>query len=365
MRMISYAQNREDVLLDRAFPRGVPGTYIDIGAFDPVVNSVTKHFYDLGWRGINVEPAAGPFERLRSARDRDVNLNIGLSGAPGTLTLYESAPEAGWSTFEADQAAWHREEGLELLERPVEVRTLRDVCEEFVDGTVDFVSVDVEGHEREVLEGGDWDRWRPRVVLVEATRPGTSVPSHDDWEPILVKAGYAFVTFDGLNRYYVRGEDAAQLAPAFQAPANVLDDYLPYAHHKQVEDLRNALASTQRILAAARAVNEGLQAESVGHREELEFLRAECHRLDLILAQTRGRYESALVDLRNTRVLHDQLAAEIQAARAELGDLVADIGPSTVALAKSLSRTARSVPGASGAVKAARTLRRTLRGGGR
>jgi hypothetical protein len=48
MRMISYAQNGEDVLLDRAFPRGVPGTYIDVGAFDPVVNSVTKHFYDLG-----------------------------------------------------------------------------------------------------------------------------------------------------------------------------------------------------------------------------------------------------------------------------------------------------------------------------
>jgi FkbM family methyltransferase len=362
MRMISYAQNQEDVLLDRAFPRGVPGMYIDVGAFDPVVASVTKHFYDLGWRGINAEPAAGPFERLRAARDRDVNLNVGLSSAPGTLTLYESPAESGWSTFEAGQAAWHRDEGLDLTARSVAVRTLRDVCEEFVDGTVDFVSVDVEGHEREVLEGGDWDRWRPRVVLVEATQPGTAIPAHDAWEPILLKADYAFVAFDGLNRYYVRGEEAAQLAPAFQSPANVLDDYVPYAHHKQVEDLRNALGSNQRIVAAARAVNEAQRAESAGYREELEFLRSEYRRLDVVLAQTRGRYEAAMVSLRDTRVLHDQLAAEIRAVRADMEALLVDLGPTTVKVARSITRTARRMPGMGGAVGVARSVKRRLPG---
>ncbi len=360
MRMISYSQNQEDVLLDRVFPRGVPGTYIDVGAFDPVLNSVTKHFYDLGWRGINVEPAAGPFERLRAGRDRDVNLNIGLSHEPGTLTLYESPPESGWSTFDAAQAAWHRQEGLDLLERAVPVRTLADVCEEFVDGPIDFVSIDVEGHEREVLEGGDWDRWRPRVVLVEATKPGTSIPSHDDWEPILLKANYQLVAFDGLNRYYLRSEDA-HLAPGLQVPANVLDDYVPYAFHKQVEDLRNALASTQRLVAAARAANATLRAESVGYRDELEFLRTEYHRLDVVLAQTRGRYESAVASLRETRVVQEQMEAEIRTVRAEVADLLADVGPSTVAVAKSLGRISRRVPAAGTAVKLARAVKRRLR----
>lgn len=359
MRMVSYAQNHEDVLLDRVFPRGVPGTYIDVGAFDPVLNSVTKHFYDLGWRGINVEPSAEPFERLRSARDRDVNLNVGLSSQPGTLTLYQSPPESGWSTFEAAQAASHREEGLALLERAVPVRTLRDVCAEFVDGTIDFVSVDVEGHEREVLEGGDWDRWRPRVVLVEATRPGTSIPSHDNWEPILLKANYLFVAFDGLNRYYVRCEDA-HLAPGLEAPANVLDDYVPFVHHRQVEDLRNALASTQQTVAAARANNEMLRAESLGYRDELDFLHTEFRRLDIVLAQSNGRYESALASLRHVRALHDQLEAETRGVRAGVEDLVADVGPGTLAAAKWLRRNARRVPAAGGALRVARAVRRRL-----
>lgn len=357
MRMISYAQNGEDVLLDRAFPRGVPGTYIDVGAFDPVVNSVTKHFYDLGWRGINLEPASGPFQRLQAGRDRDINLNVGLSNAPGTLTLYESAPEAGWSTFDPAQAEWHRAEGLELLERAVPVRTLRDVCEEFVDGTIDFISIDVEGHEAEVLEGGDWDQWRPRVVVVEATKPGTSIPSYEAWEPIILKAHYVFATFDGLNRYYVRSEDA-DLASAFDAPANVLDDYLPYAHHKQIEDLRMALGSTRRTVAATRAVNELLRAEGAGYRDEVEFLRSEYRRLDMALAETRGRYEWAAESVRETRDTLAQLDEEIATVRAGLEALLTDVGPMTLAAARTFSRVGRRVPAAGTAVRLARALRR-------
>ena len=115
--MISYAQNQEDVLLSRLFPPGRPGFYIDVGANDPVVDSVTKHFYDMGWRGINVEPAAQPFERLLQLRDRDVNLNVGLSDKNGTLSFYEF-PGAlpGSSTFSLGQAEWHHDSGVPFVE---------------------------------------------------------------------------------------------------------------------------------------------------------------------------------------------------------------------------------------------------------
>lgn len=364
MRMMSYAQNAEDVLLDRVFPRGVPGTYIDVGAFDPVVNSVTKHFYDLGWRGVNVEPAPGPFERLRAGRERDTNLNVGLSSEPGELILYESPPESGWSTFDAAQAAWHRDEGLELLERSVPVRTLRDVCEEFIVGPVDFISIDVEGYEAEVIEGGDWQQWRPRVVLVEATKPGTSIPSHEAWEPILLKADYQFASFDGLNRYYLRSEDA-DLAPALQVPANVLDDYLRYAHHKQVEDLRAALGSTQRVVAAARAANDVLKAEGAGYVEEVDFLRGEYRRLAVELAQVRGRYEWAVGCIREGRATLGQMSDELAAVRSDLDRLLADVSPATVAVAASLGRAARRIPASGGALRVARAIRRKLQAGGR
>jgi len=163
MTMVSYAQNHEDVLLDRAFPRGKPGFYIDVGANEPVRNSVTKHFYELGWHGINVEPGAHPFALLAAERQRDVNLNVAVSDTEGELTLYELPPDlSGGSTLSEANAARHREAGHPAPGRTVATLTLAQLCERHAPATIGFLSVDVEGHEREVLAGGDWEKWRPR-----------------------------------------------------------------------------------------------------------------------------------------------------------------------------------------------------------
>ena len=79
MPLVSYAQNREDVLLYRALSGQSKGFYIDVGANDPTVCSITKSFYDMGWNGINIEPVRGVFQRLADHRTRDINLNIGIS----------------------------------------------------------------------------------------------------------------------------------------------------------------------------------------------------------------------------------------------------------------------------------------------
>ena len=210
--IISYADNFEDVLLRRVFPRGTPGFYIDVGAFDPVALSVTKHFSDAGWRGINIEPVPALYERLVAGRSRDINLNVGLSDHEGSLTLYEAPSVPTWSADRGIMTGWFRVNPADLVERTVRVTTLARVCEQHVAGTIDFLKIDVDGHEREVLAGGDWARWRPRVVLVEAYRPQT-------WEPQLLAADYLFAVFDGVNRVYVRAEDRS-LLPAL-APRSI------------------------------------------------------------------------------------------------------------------------------------------------
>src|SRR5262249_31332093 len=103
MSMVSYAQNAEDVLLNRLFPDGV-GFYIDVGAHDPVHLSVTKHFYDRGWSGINLEPEPVGFAKLCDQRPRDINLNVGVSDHDGAMTFYEAPGATGWSTFSLAQA---------------------------------------------------------------------------------------------------------------------------------------------------------------------------------------------------------------------------------------------------------------------
>jgi FkbM family methyltransferase len=230
MHMVSYSQNFEDVLLNRVFSGKHDGFYIDVGASDPVYMSVTKHFYDHGWHGINVEPGRVAFERLRAERPRDINLNFGVSSSTGTLTFFEAAEhEGGISTFSRRQAEGSRAAGHALNERATSVRTLGEICEEYVSGEIDFLSVDVEGLEREVLEGADWSRWRPKVLLVEAVTPVSFTPCHQDWEPILLEAEYLFALFDGLNRFYVRQEDR-HLLDLMCIPANATDNFVSYHH---------------------------------------------------------------------------------------------------------------------------------------
>jgi len=336
--MTSYAQNHEDVLLARLFPKGLTGFYIDVGASYPIANSLTKHFYDLGWHGVNVEPAAHPYGQLAENRERDLNLNIGLSDEPGTLTLHEFPPElSAVSTFSAAQADWHRDNGLPSVERAVEVTTLARLCAEHVGDTqIDFLSVDVEGHERQVLSGADWSRWRPRVVIVEATQPATTIPTHDQWEDLLLDADYLFAAFDGLNRYYVRAEEKA-LMPALAAPVNVTDEYIPYEYLKPIQDLRLALEATQRQLAATRALNESLAAEAANLPTELSAMRANYQRIDRALVNLRSRYE----------VLEHRLAVE----RSPYAELLGDVGPFGLGIARRVSHVSQRFPGAADKAK--------------
>lgn len=363
MRMISYAQNQEDVLLDRAFPRGRKGLYIDIGAYDPTLNSVTRHFYDLGWRGINVEPAEEAYDKLARARPRDVNLNLGVAETEGTLSFFKSPPESGWSTFSEEIANHHRSGGLELEEFKVDVTTLSRICEEHVgEQTIDFISIDVEGFERQVIEGGNWERWRPRVVLIESTEPGKTVPTHQQWEQLLLDSGYLFAAFDGLNRYYVRREDE-DLLPAFEAPANILDDYVVYHHLKAMEDLNGLIARQERHLAASRAVAESLRAELANLPLELGQLHTKYEWMERSIASIKAECEQLRgVALAEAQAGHEELQRLLGASTAELQEvrnLLGGIGPTGVAVARRLAGLAARFPTLSRVAK--RVLRLALR----
>ena len=365
MTMISYAQNQEDVLLSRLFPPGRPGFYIDVGANDPVVDSVTKHFYDLGWRGINVEPSSRPYERLLQQRDRDVNLNVGLSDKEGSLSFYEFPPELpGSSTFEYGQAEWHHDSGRPYEQREVPVTTLARICEEHVAGPIDFLTIDTEGHERQVLEGGDWTRWRPRVVVVEATQPNTLIPTHDRWEHLLTGADYLFATFDGLNRFYVRKEDE-DLLPALAAPANVCDDFIPFKYSKAIAGLRTDLSASENHLAAARVVNEALR-NQFGHLPgQLAWFRAQYEALEGALRTHREQYAAVRAAMAELEGLYVRLEADTVRAGAqieELQQIFQGVGPGTLAIARRLTSTSERYPAAKNVarrlVRVARSARR-------
>lgn len=254
--MVSFALNFEDVMLRRAFPQGSDGFYIDAGAFDPVEHSVTKHFYDRGWRGINIEPDPVVFARLQGDRVRDINLNLGVSDHEGQLTFYEG-DTAHWSADMSILTGYFGIEPEKLRERLTPVTTLARICEDHVPPgqVIDFLKIDVEGLEGEVIRGADWMRWRPRVVLAEANRP-------ESWEPHLLHSGFLFATFDGVNRYYVRSEDD-HLLSVFKTPVNVSDDFLIYGYLRTINELRAKLHDQSELGPTALDVARRLRAISL------------------------------------------------------------------------------------------------------
>lgn len=213
---LSYAQNLEDYHLAQLFAGRRSGFYIDIGAGHPVGDNVSFHFYLQGWRGIVVEPQQRLAALYAQVRPRDVAVSALVGAEEGEAEFHEVERLHGFSTSVRAHAEAAAQFKAGFRTRRAPVTTLAALCERHGAGAIDFLKVDVEGAEKDVLRGGDWRRFRPKVVLVEAVAPGSMAPSHAEWEPILTGNGYRFAFFDNLNRFYL-ADEAAELAARFPA----------------------------------------------------------------------------------------------------------------------------------------------------
>jgi FkbM family methyltransferase len=223
MSFTSYAQNFEDVMLWRAVGHVPAGTYVDVGAQHPEIDSVSKAFYERGWRGTHIEPVAEFADLLRRDRPDETVLQVALGAAEGTLALNVIANTGLSTAVDAHAQRHHDEQGMQAWRIEVPVLTLKSALQSLAGKEVHWLKIDVEGYEEQVLRGWDSAVLRPWVMVVEATVPGSPTIDCAAWDPILVAADYRFVYFDGLNRFYIAAEHA-ELAPAFSCPPNVFDD---------------------------------------------------------------------------------------------------------------------------------------------
>lgn len=302
MPFISYAQNFEDVLLHRVFGGQGTGFYVDVGAFDPVVGSVTKSFYDRGWSGINVEPGS-VFANLVVARPRDVNLQIAVSDRAGEIAFVENSIDRGTSHIILD--------GSEAdVAQMVPCDTLQAIVTAYAGGRViDFVKIDAEGAEAAIVQSTDWHQLRPRILLLEATRPWSNVLVNQDWEPTLLKQGYVRAYFDGINCFYVPEEHASLLLPYFQIPVNVLDDVVRYDTAVACDRLNKAEANVARLSMEREALQAALNQKHsevaclITERDKVcvaleEKNAAAAWLADAIRPLVQARDDSVLVELR-------------------------------------------------------------------
>ena len=317
--MISYAQNFEDVLLIRCFGKLSDGFYVDIGAYHPVIASVTKVFYDAGWCGINLEPGVG-IDALREGRPRDINLAIAITDAEGEADFWEHTQDPGTSTLAPEVPEVVAEKaGVRILRR-VPTLSLTQLLERYAgDRHIHFLKIDAEGSEDAIIAGGDWQRFRPEVLIVESTEPYTNRRTVAPWQERLRQAAYTFAYFDGINDFWVRAESESLLA-SFAFPVNVLDNFRVY--DREADDLRGVLAEARAMAADAQLALVQTQDELAG--ADSAWRAAEAARATAETARTMAETARATAETERATAETARTTAEAARATAETARTAAE-----------------------------------------
>lgn len=266
-------------MLARALRGVTVGFYVDVGAWDPVSDSVTAYFYENGWCGVNIEPEPGYAQALRRARQRDITLEVAVGEVSGASELHV-LEGTGLNTIDVETAKLFPPFDAARYLITVKMMTLTQIFDAYAPRDVHFLKVDCEGSEVGVFKGFDLARHRPWIILVEATVPNSQVPSHHGWEPMLLTSGYRFVYFDALNRFYLADEHA-ELAAAFAVPPNVFDGIVRAPEialrkkcESELEEMRVLLAAAEQRAERSAEIAAWRGAEAAATQSEFRRLLA-------------------------------------------------------------------------------------------
>ncbi|WP_414528670.1 FkbM family methyltransferase [Nodularia chucula] len=169
---ISWSQDGEDMIVAELFDGRFKGFYVDVGAHHPQRFSNTYYFYLLrGWKGINIDAMPGSMKIFNDLRPRDINLEIPISDKPETLTYYQF-DEPGLNSFclpVSSELATTRSKYKIVAETQLQTQTLAEVLDQYLPPgqTIDVLSIDVEGLDYQVMISNNWDKYQPKVVLIE------------------------------------------------------------------------------------------------------------------------------------------------------------------------------------------------------
>lgn len=306
MTFTSYAQNFEDVVLWRVLRHVSAGCYLDIGANDPLVDSVSRAFYEQGWRGVHLEPTAQYATLLRQNRPDELVIQAAVGDSQKLLTFFEF-PDTGLSTLDKDIALEHQARGFRMVQTVTPTLTLDDIFAQLPARDIHWLKIDVEGAETSVLQGWQTSEVRPWIVVIESTLPMSQTPSHQQWEALLLAKGYQFAYFDGLNRYYVSEQHPELMAQPW-LPPNVFDGFTIDGRASNVlsQDFQ------RRLQAAVENGQQSAAATLQDHEQARQTLLNQ-------LAQTRTQLE---LEATSAREEYQALSSQVRDARDELGQMV-------------------------------------------
>ena len=201
----SYSQEGEDLVLARFFGNKKNGFYVDVGANHPKRYSNTYYFYKRGWSGINIDPLPGSKKLFDKCRKRDINLNIGLSDKSRKMKYY-MFEESQLNTFSDKIKNERKKLGKKIVnEVNVKLEKLSFILDNYAKGKeIDFLSIDTEGFDYNVLLSNNWDKYRPKVIIAELFSESSHKLFKDKFFLFLKSKKYDYFAKTGNSVFFKR-----------------------------------------------------------------------------------------------------------------------------------------------------------------
>jgi FkbM family methyltransferase len=206
----SFAQEGEDMIMNRFFEHKAKGVYVDVGAHHPFRFSNTAFFYRKGWTGINIDPLPSAAPLFKKYRKRDVNIQKGVSLEEKQLTYY-SFNEPAYNTFSEEKANEYINANLVLPDvQKIKIDTvpLRKILDEHIPArtTIDFLTIDTEGLEMEVLRSNNWEKYRPSIIILESHLIEIEKFLNSELNLFMKDLGYSLVAKSYYSYFYKKNE---------------------------------------------------------------------------------------------------------------------------------------------------------------
>ena len=189
---ICFSQNGEDLVINRFLDNKNEGFFVDVGAHHPIRFSNTFLFYKKGWSGINIDAMPGSMAQFNKIRPNDINIEKGIGLKKDKLTFYQFN-ESALNTFSKKEAFSKNKDGYKIIKSNlVEVDTLENILDKYMPlkTEIDFLNIDAEGKDEEVLISNNWKKYNPNYIIIEILREVSLYNNNSSINKFLKTKGY-------------------------------------------------------------------------------------------------------------------------------------------------------------------------------
>lgn len=207
----SYSQEGEDMILKELFGEQKNGFYVDVGAHHPKRFSNTYLFYKQGWIGVNIDAMPGSMKLFNKVRPKDINIEKPVSDKKQILTYYAfNEPALNGFSKELSVERDKTEEYFIEFTQDIETSTLEEILDNVLSKSqqIDFLSIDVEGLDFMVLKSNNFDKYKPKIILIEILGSTITDIENGEISEFLKTFNYSFYARSVRTAFFIYDENA-------------------------------------------------------------------------------------------------------------------------------------------------------------